>query len=83
MFLHLGGEITIPQREIMGIFDYEAIGKSPITKEFLDLARNDKNVVEISASLQVKSFIITNTKVFLSPISSTTLQKRAQLFLQE
>jgi len=83
MFLHLGGEISIPQREIMGIFDYEAVNQSPITKEFLDLARNDKNVVEIAGALQFKSFIITNTKVFLSPISSTTLQKRAELFLQE
>lgn len=83
MFLHLGGEVTVPQKEILGIFDFEAAIKSPVTKEFLDLARSDKLVVEIAGFQQVKSFIITNSKVFFSPISSTTLQKRAIMFLQE
>lgn len=83
MFLHLGGEVSVPQKEILGIFDFEAAKKSPVTKEFLELARNDKIVVEIAGPQQIKSFIITNTKVFFSPISSTTLQKRALLFLQD
>jgi len=80
MFLHLGGEVSVPKKEIMGIFDYETVRRSNITKEFLELAQNDKNIVEIAPNQPVKSFIITNSKVFLSPISSTTLQKRALLF---
>lgn len=83
MFLHLGGEVTIPQKEILGIFDYKIAKRSPVSKEFLDLARTDKLLVEIAGPENIKSFIITDNKIFFSPISSTTLQKRALTFLQE
>lgn len=83
MFLHLGGEVTIPQKEIIGIFDFEVARRSPASKEFLDLARADKLVMQITGLENTKSFIITENKIFFSPISSTTLQKRAVMFLQE
>lgn len=83
MFLHLGGNVTIPQKELLGIFDLETAKKSAVTKEFLELARTEKVLIEIVPPQQSKSFILTDKNIYFSPISSTTLQKRAFFFLRE
>ena len=75
MLLHLGGNISILKEEIIGIFDYEAIN-SDISKEFLDIARNEKRIIEINSIEKNKSIVILKDKIFISPISSLTLQKR-------
>lgn len=76
MFLHLGGEVTILQSEVMGIFNIDITKTSAATKEFLEITKNEKKIIYIGDKQEVKSFIITNDYVFLSPISSVTLQKR-------
>lgn len=76
MFLHLGGENSVLKKKIIGIFDYDLIKKSKITKEFMDIA-NDENLVEQKSSgNKIKSFILTTDKIYFSPISSVTLQRR-------
>ena len=76
MFLHLGEEKSIRNKEIIGIFNYELIKKSKATKEFIDIMNYDGVVQKVSKEKEVKSFIVSNDKVFLAPISSVTLQKR-------
>lgn len=83
MFLHLGGEISVSRKEVIGIFDVLSTKKSPITKEFLDLAITEKKLVKISGAQEAKSFVVTKDKVYYSPISSVTLQKRSRIFFQE
>lgn len=78
MFLHIGGNISVPKKNVVGIFDAEKMKKSTISKEFLDLAKSE-GIIEYSAPDQKrKSFIITTEKIYYSPISSLTLQKRAE-----
>lgn len=76
MFLHLGEEKSILYKDIIGIFDYDLVKKSEVTKEFLDLAVYEQVVEEVSSEKEIKSFIVTKDKVFLSPISSLTLKNR-------
>jgi len=76
VYLHLGEEKVISNQEIVGIFDYDLVKKSKTTKEYLELMDNDQVLEKVSKGKIVKSFIVTNNKVFLSPISSLTLQKR-------
>lgn len=83
MFLHLGGDTTLPQKEIIGIFAYNHHSISPVNKEFLSSLSADKKIVELSEIKEAKSYILTDNKVYFSPISSVTLLKRASLFLQE
>ena len=79
MFLHIGGDIVIPLKIIIAILDIETTTVSKDTKDFLKVAEEEGFISTISSDLP-KSFIITETdkksKIYLSPISSVTLQKR-------
>lgn len=80
MFLHIGGDVVIPMRNVIAILDIETTTLSKDTKEFLKIAEEEGFIKAISDDLP-KTFIITETdkksKIYLSPISSVTLQKRA------
>ncbi|HOJ11836.1 MAG TPA: DUF370 domain-containing protein [Clostridiales bacterium] len=80
MFLHIGGDVVIPIRNIIAIFDLEKTTISKDTKEFLKTAEEEGFIESISDDIP-KSFVVTETdkksKIYLSPISSTTLQKRS------
>lgn len=79
MFLHLGEKEVVLVKDIIGIFDLESTTYSYETSQFLRLAEEDGFVVRITKE-GAKSFIITEidkkSKIFISPISSTTLLKR-------
>jgi extracellular matrix regulatory protein B len=82
MFLHLGENVVVPVKDIIGIFDLETTMYSSDTSSFLRMAEEDGFVERISKE-QPKSFVIAEvdkmSKVYLSPISSSTLTKRTNL----
>ncbi len=77
MFLHLGGDTSVLLREVVGIFDLDSTKHSPATREFLEIAKDEGLIFVVGTEDKIKSFIITKEKVYYSPISSITLQKRA------
>ena len=82
MFLHLGENVVVPIKDIIGIFDLQNTMYSSDTIQFLRLAEEDGFVERITEE-QPKSFIIAEvnnkSKIYLSPISSTTLTKRTDM----
>lgn len=80
MYLHLGMEIVVPTREIVGIFDADNTTSSKITRDFLAAAEKGGDIVDVSGDLP-KSFILCENKgkrkVYLSQLSSQTLLKRS------
>ena len=80
MFLHIGGDVVIPMKNVIAILDIETTTLSKDTKDFLRIAEEEGFIRTISADLP-KTFIITEvdkkSKIYLSSISSVTLQKRA------
>ena len=80
MYLHLGGDVSVNVKNIVAIMDLETTSVSKITKEFLSYAQRSKCVINVNEELP-KSYVITfynkKTKVYVSPISSQTLLKRA------
>lgn len=80
MFLHIGGDVVIPVRIIIAIMDIDTTTVSKDSKEFLKVAEEEGFIETISSDIP-KSFIITETdkisRIYLSPISSVTLQKRS------
>ncbi len=82
MFLHLGENVVVPIKDIIGIFDLQNTMYSSDTIQFLRLAEED-GFVERIAEEKPKSFIIAEvdnkSKIYLSPISSTTLTKRTDI----
>lgn len=82
MFLHLGENVVVPIKDIIGIFDLQSTMYSSDTIQFLRLAEEDGFVERITKETP-KSFIIAEvdnkSKIYLSPISSTTLTKRTDI----
>ncbi|MEN6314012.1 MAG: extracellular matrix/biofilm biosynthesis regulator RemA family protein [Clostridiaceae bacterium] len=80
MFLHIGGDVVIPMKNVIAIFDIETTTLSKDTKDFLRIAEEEGFIQAISEDLP-KTFVITEvdkkSKIYLSPISSVTLQKRS------
>lgn len=80
MFLHIGGDIVVPIKNVIAIMDLESTTLSKDTRDFLSIAEEEGFIESISDDIP-KSFIITEidkkSKIYLSPISSITLQKRA------
>lgn len=86
MYVHLGGDTVVLQKDIIAIFDLELTSISKITREFLHVAEEEGFVVNVSEDLP-KSYILTESdnesRVYISPISAATLLKRANSILEE
>jgi len=82
VFLHLGENVVVPIKDIIGIFDLQNTMYSSDTIQFLRLAEEDGFVERITDE-KPKSFIIAEvdnkSKIYFSPISSTTLTKRTDM----
>lgn len=79
MFLHLGENVVVPIKDVIGIFDLQTTMYSSDTIQFLRMAEEDGFVERITSD-KPKSFVIAEvdkkSKIYLSPISSSTLTKR-------
>ncbi|MGL5152076.1 MAG: extracellular matrix regulator RemB [Clostridium sp.] len=82
MFLHLGENVVVPVKDVIGIFDLQSTNYSSDTLQFIRLAEEDGFVERITKE-QPKSFVIAEvnkmSKVYLSPISASTLTKRTDV----
>ncbi len=81
MFLHIGSDFVIPLKSVIAILDLEKTTISKDTRDFLKTAEEEGFIESITEDIP-KSFIVTETdkksKIYLSSISSITLQKRAK-----
>ena len=76
MYVHLGNEITINDKGIIGIFDIENTSLGNDTREFLKKSTDTGKIVNVSYEMP-KSFIVCDNKVYISQISASSLYKRA------
>ena len=75
MFMHLGQDIVVPQKDVIGIFNMDNTTGSHITRKFLSDAEKSGRVAGISGEMP-NSFVVCDREVYLSQLSSQTLQKR-------
>lgn len=76
MYLHIGKDYVLNEKDIIGIFNIETIKKN---KEYEKLYQNiENNIVDISAGAQKTLILVKdkNIKGYITNISSTTLKKR-------
>ena len=82
MYLHLGEETVVKEKDIIGIFDIENTSVSKHTKDFLASSEKKGRIINVSYEMP-KSFIVCNEnknnreKVYISQISASTLKKRS------
>ena len=79
-YLHLGQDVVVRTRDILGIFDLDNTSTSLRTREFLTRAEQQGRVLEVGDDLP-RSFVLCweegKTTVYLSQLSAATLQRRA------
>jgi hypothetical protein len=76
MFIHLGGERIIRMSEVIAIFDASIETSSKFSKQFIEQAVKELRT-EMIGEEEPKSIVVTADKVYYSPISTSTLKKRA------
>ncbi len=81
MYLHLGNAVLIKTDEVIGIFDLDNTTVSKKTRDYLNISEKKKEVITVSYDLP-KSFVVCSKKkgkqkVYLSQLSTATLQKRS------
>lgn len=87
MYLHLGQNVVIRQREIIGIFDMDNTTVSRETRSFLTKAEKKKQVRYVNMELP-KSFVVCDPArrvrsrqtptVYVAQVAPRTLYKRVQ-----
>lgn len=79
MYIHLGQDIVVRKKDIIGIFDLDTATVSKRTRDFLYKAEKAGRVVNVSTELP-KSFVVCKKEneqiIYISQISSATLLKR-------
>lgn len=75
MYLHIGGNIVVSMKKIIGIFDY-SFENQRNNLDFLINCKNEKKEVYVDKNLESKSYVITDKEIYYSPIATITLKKR-------
>ncbi len=78
MYLHLGEETVVRDKNIIGIFDLDNTTVMKSTRNYLKKATEEKRVMTVSYELP-KSFIVTDENeysVYISQLMPSTLEKR-------
>ena len=88
MYLHLGQNTIVHESEILGIFDLDITSQSYRTRQYLNRAERNGEVVSISEELP-KSFVVCaepktkgNQTVDIAQLSSQTLLRRWEAGIQ-
>ncbi|WP_044975454.1 extracellular matrix/biofilm biosynthesis regulator RemA family protein [Ruminococcus sp. HUN007] len=81
MYVHLGNDVSVNEKGIIGIFDIENTSLGNDTREFLKRSEKEGNVVNVSYEMP-KSFIVCSDKktgetVYISQIAASSLHRRA------
>lgn len=87
MYLHLGEGTIVKTKDIIGIFDLDTTTVMKSSRTFLNVAEKEKRAVTVSFELP-KSFVVTGkkkekTKVYISQLSSITLENRSKTFFEK
>lgn len=77
MFIHLGGDVIIRSKDIIAILNRDVQERASVTNTYLQAEEQRKTKTVISADY-IKSIVVTNDDIYYSPVSSLTLNRRAQ-----
>lgn len=77
MYLHIGDDVVINDKSIIGIFDMDTSTVNKATRDYLSLAEKENRVIYVNYELP-KSFIVTENNIYVSPLNTSTLLKRTK-----
>lgn len=82
MYLHLGADFMVKNSEIIAIFNLRH-PQSTIYKEYVKQYEDMYKVVDASDGGVYASLVLTADTLYLSSISSSTLMRRIDRFLED
>ena len=79
MYISIGGDMMVRDRDIIGVFDLDATADSEKTMEFLQSAEQNGALLNITEDIP-KTFLVTEEygmeKVYFTQLNAATLEKR-------
>ena len=86
-YLHIGMNVMLEDRRIIGIFDLDNTTYSKHTRNFLDGAEAEGQVISVCDDIP-RSFLLCyhpyhKQIIYLSQLNTATLQKRAESWREE
>lgn len=80
MYINIGQDTVILDKDILGIFDLDNTTVSKSTREYINSAVKQGECITVSLEELPKSFVITTEnnerKVYISPFNTSTIFKR-------
>ena len=79
IFIHINSDKVLRSKDIVGIFDLDTSTVKKVTRDFLKNCEKLNKIESLSSELP-RSFVVCqsknkNVKIFLSPMTSTTMTK--------
>ena len=85
MYIHLGRDYVLTDRDIIGIFNLETTTTSPRGREFLNYAQKNGAVVSLSDELP-QCYVLADgavvDTVYLSELSPAAMRRRAEKMIE-
>ena len=78
MYLHLGEDTVINSKKVLGIFDMDTSTVNKATRDYLEKAEKENKIIYVNFELP-KSFVVTDDKIYVSPLNTSTLLKRTSI----
>ncbi len=75
MYIHIGGDVSLPTYKILGIFDIEKTSVNKDVNDYLMKLQKHGKIYYVSYDMP-KSFIVTEDYVYISNVSVFTLKRR-------
>ena len=76
MYIHIGGEVTLPSNKIIGIFDIEKTSVNKDVNDYLKKLQKQGRIYYVSYDMP-KSFVVTEERVYITNVSVFTLKRRS------
>ncbi|HHU84509.1 MAG TPA: DUF370 domain-containing protein [Clostridiales bacterium] len=80
MYIHIGQNAVIREKNVIGIFDMDAVTVTKTARDFLSDAEKDGRVIYLSPYDLPKSFIVCKEdgklNIYISPLSTSTIKNR-------
>ena len=81
MYISIGGDMAVRDRSIIGIFDLDNCSYGKKTREFLETAEQNGEVVPVTDELP-KSFVLTAEygfhRIYLTQFNAATIERRSK-----
>ncbi|MDD3364019.1 MAG: DUF370 domain-containing protein [Syntrophomonas sp.] len=82
MYIHLGNDVVISAVDVIAILNIEEPLSADL-RDIIEIAEIERKLVNISKKDKRKALVVCDNRIYISPISSNTLYKRASHYPKE